>query len=119
MSRRAWLHIFAVAAVCLMALLAVSLHRALGAEHWSRAEDQVSRGRALADAWCAPCHGVRPLGGSARRDRDFEAIARMPSTTELSLRVFLRTSHTSMPNIVLKPRDLDDIVTFILSLKRE
>jgi cytochrome c len=113
MSRRAWLHICAVAGVCLLALLMVSLHRARGAE------GHVSQGRALADAWCATCHGVPPYSDSVRRDLDFEAIARMPSTTELSLRVFLRSNHNKMPNIILKPEDLDDIVAFILSMKRE
>jgi hypothetical protein len=43
----------------------------------------------------------------------------MPSTTELSLRVFLQSNHRNMPNIIVKGRDLDDIVAFIMSLKRE
>ena len=42
----------------------------------------------------------------------------MPSTTELALKVFLRTSHPSMPNIVLTPEQTDNLVTYILSLKR-
>ena len=29
----------------------------------------------------------------------------MPSTTELSLKVFLRSSHKSMPNFILQPED--------------
>jgi hypothetical protein len=65
------------------------------------------------------CHAVGPLGGSARPDLDFQAIARMPSTTELSLRVFLQSSHRGMPNIIVKGRDLDDIVAYIVSLKRK
>ena len=43
----------------------------------------------------------------------------MPSTTELSLRVFLQSNHRNMPNIIVKGQDLDDIVAFIMSLKRE
>jgi mono/diheme cytochrome c family protein len=119
MSRRTWLHIFAVAAVCLLALLIVSLHRAFGAAQLPHDDDPVLRGQALAEAWCMSCHRVGPIGGGGGRDLDFLAIANMPATTELSLRVFLQSSHRSMPNIVLERKDLDHIVAFILSLKRE
>ena len=43
----------------------------------------------------------------------------MPSTTELSLKVFLRSSHKSMPNFILQPEETDDIVAYILSLRRK
>ena len=43
----------------------------------------------------------------------------MPSTTELSLKVFLRSSHKSMPNFILQPEEADDIVAYILSLRRK
>ena len=119
LSQRAWLHLFAVGAVCLLALLFVSLHRARGAAQLPRGDDPVSRGYALAAAWCMSCHGIGPLAGSTRRDLDFEAIANMHSTTELSLRVFLQSSHRTMPNIVLKRSELDDLIAFILSLKQE
>ena len=39
------------------------------------------------------------------------------SATNMSLRVFLRTPHPSMPNLVLQPDDVDDLVDYILSLK--
>lgn len=119
MTKRAWLHVFAVAALGLLALLLVSLHRAAGAAQLPRGDDPVSRGQALVEAWCLACHGVGPPGAAARPDLDFEAIASMPSTTALSLRVFLQSSHRDMPNIVLKGKELDDIVAFILSLKRQ
>lgn len=119
MSKRAWLHIFAVAALCLLALLVFSLHRAAGAAQLRQGDDPVLRGQALADAWCMACHRVGPRGGSGGRDLDFAVIANMHATTELSLRVFLQSSHRDMPNIILERKDLDDIVAFILSLKRE
>jgi mono/diheme cytochrome c family protein len=74
----------------------------------------VARGRGLVQADCLSCHG-----DPARRPRapDFREVASMPSTTALSLGVFLRTSHPSMPNIILAPADLDDIIAYILSLK--
>jgi mono/diheme cytochrome c family protein len=75
-------------------------------------------GRALARASCAECHRVEP-GTSGASVADFTEVANLPSTTALSLRVFLQTSHKDMPNIVLKGADADDIIAYILSLKRK
>jgi hypothetical protein len=49
---------------------------------------------------------------------DFVAIANRPSTTELSLKVFFKTSHGRMPNIIIAPEQADDLANYILSLKR-
>jgi hypothetical protein len=48
----------------------------------------------------------------------FQAIAQQPSTTSMALRVFLQTPHAQMPNLVLNTGETDDIVAYILSLKR-
>jgi cytochrome c len=77
-----------------------------------------SRGQVLSQQWCAQCHGVRPNQSSANPDApSFSAIAVEPSATEYSLRTFLRVPHPTMPNFVLKPDDIDDIVNYIISLK--
>ena len=85
-----------------------------------RAQDlggNIESGRSLAQAWCAQCH-------SFGRDRtgifaaDFIEVANLPSTTALSLRVFLQSNHKEMPNFSLKPAEADDIIAYILSLKR-
>ena len=41
----------------------------------------------------------------------------MPSTTELALKVFLQSSHPTMPNVVLTAEQRGDLVNYILSLK--
>jgi len=41
----------------------------------------------------------------------------MPSTTALSLKVFLRPSHNKMPNLIISDPDTDDLIAYILSLK--
>lgn len=74
------------------------------------------KGRQTATAICAPCHqtdGRRPEGLAPT----FFDIANMPSTTSLSLRVFLRTSHQEMPNLILSSTDTDDLIAYILDLK--
>ena len=70
----------------------------------------VDRGRTLAKAWCAQCHRVEP-GTFGIFDADFGEVANLPSTTALSLRVFLQSSH--------KPAEADDIIAYILSFKRK
>jgi len=44
-------------------------------------------------------------------------IAAEPSATEYSLRVFLRTPHPTMPNFVLNTDDIEDLASYIASLK--
>ena len=77
----------------------------------------VEAGRSLAIQWCTGCHAVEPktVGLFAA---DFAEIAKLPSTTALSLKVFFRTSHRSMPNFILQPNEANDIAAYILSLKR-
>src|SRR3712207_768408 len=83
-----------------------------------QARADAARGRALAEQWCSQCHGIRPNEASLTMAiPSFSAIAAEPSVTELSLRVFLRTSHPSMPNLILNQVDTDDIVGYILSMK--
>jgi hypothetical protein len=44
-------------------------------------------------------------------------VANNPARTELSLRVFLRTPHRNMPNLVLSTAETDNIIAYIHSLK--
>lgn len=78
------------------------------------------RGRILAQQWCAQCHGVRPNEASIEPTApSFSAIAREGSATEYALRVFLRTPHPTMPNFILQPEDIDDLVSYIVSLREK
>ena len=82
------------------------------------AKAAASRGEILSHQWCAQCHGVGPNQPSADQNApSFSAIAAEPSATEYSLRTFLRVPHPTMPNFVIKPDDIDDIVDYITSLK--
>lgn len=67
---------------------------------------------------CSGCHSVEPNKVGVF-EADFSEIANLPSTTALSLKVFLRTSHKNMPNFILQPDEADDIVAYILSLKKK
>ena len=77
-------------------------------------------GQRLAAAWCANCHQVAPGGPGPVSDAapQFQAIMRMPSTTSMSLRVFLQTPHANMPDYRLTREQMDDLVAYMLSLRR-
>lgn len=116
MTHLSWLRLIVAAAVVVAALLLVRLHQADGA-----APSEASKGRQLVEAWCMECHAVD--GHSAvktgkNQGPDLREIAAMPSSTALALKVFLRSPHADMPNIVIQPGDADEIVHYILSLKR-
>ena len=76
-------------------------------------------GRRLATEMCGECHQIRPQYPLLfRNPPSFEAIAKLPSTTRLSLNVFLRSNHRHMPNFIISKSDADNIIEYILSLKR-
>jgi cytochrome c len=116
MSRTVWVHTTLAVIMALVALFFIRLHDANGA---TLPPSSVGAGHRLAEAWCKDCHAVEAGPAVAKTAPGFTAIANQPSTTELSLKVFLKTSHPSMPNLVIAPDEADDLVNYILSLKRD
>jgi mono/diheme cytochrome c family protein len=116
MSGAGWFRLIATAMLIAGALPLAWMHRAEGAV----APDK-SRGQQLVEAWCKECHSID--GSAVRTDKnaapDLRKVANMPSTTALSLKVFLNSSHTNMPNVIIQPSDADEIVHYILGLKRD
>ena len=49
----------------------------------------------------------------------FQSVADLPSTTGLSLNVFLHSNHKNMPNLILSRADSHDVIAYILSLKQQ
>jgi cytochrome c len=102
-----------------LALLLVAPAMA-GGIAWAQTIGDPVAGRRLAEAWCSECHAITVYtAGTPRRGPDFAEIARRSKTTALSLNVFLRSSHDTMPNLILKQDEADDIVSYVLSLKGE
>jgi cytochrome c len=65
------------------------------------------------------CHAIDANGARTESTApDFVAVVDLPSTTELSLKVSLQSSHHNMPNLMLTPEQSSDIVNYMLSLKR-
>ena len=49
----------------------------------------------------------------------FQSVADTPGMTELALTVWMQSSHPTMPNIMLKPDELRNVVAYIHSLDRK
>jgi mono/diheme cytochrome c family protein len=79
----------------------------------------VAMGERLAKTWCSTCHVVTPSAqtGTSTGAPTFAAIAGLPSTTPISLRVFLQTPHARMPDLHLSHDETDNLIAYILSLR--
>ena len=77
------------------------------------------QGQRLARQACAECHLVDKVAGRSTNSAapTFETIARTKGLTSAALTAMLQTSHRTMPNVVIKGGDINDIVAYILSLK--
>lgn len=79
-----------------------------------------TRGKTLVQHECVSCHAVEPGQQSPNpKAPTFAAVANEPSATPYSLHVFLQTTHATMPNFVIQSDDIDDIVAYIGSLKKQ
>ena len=117
MTRYTWLHVLIAVLCALAVLLFLRVRNASGAPLPS---DSASAGHRLAEAWCKNCHAIEAVTAGARgRGPDFVVIANRTSTTGLSLKVFMKTSHHRMPNLIITPSQADDLINYILSLKRD
>ena len=76
-------------------------------------------GRHLAETWCSGCHLVAPNApsGASNGAPSFADVARMKSTTLMSLQVFLQSPHPPMPDLRLARGEIDDVAGYILSLR--
>ncbi len=78
------------------------------------------RGRETSERLCASCHNTGESGQSSALDPApaFAAVAALTSTTSISLNVLLQTPHQRMPSNALTRNEINDIVAYILSLRR-
>ena len=102
------------------ALIALSSVVGLSQVALAQAPGDPQAGLQLARQWCAECHVISrdqtraPNAGVPT----WPNIADDPGTTEFRLRAFFQTPHQNMPNIALSRQQTDDLITYILSLKR-
>ena len=86
---------------------------------FARAQD-VARGKAMAERWCANCHVVTSSAtiGSANGLQTFPGLAADPKITESKLRAAIRSQHGGgMPDFSLTKQEQDDLIAYIFSLR--
>lgn len=79
-------------------------------------------GAHLAKTVCATCHAIDADRSKHSPDPQaprFVDVAVMPSTTELAIKVFLRSPHKNMPNLLLNESEIDAIAAYILDLRNK
>ena len=99
--------------------LAAAITFAFVASAAAQTPGNTAKGSGIAQSSCAACHAVGRWEARSRNPLAprFADVANWPGMTERALRVWLQTSHPTMPNFVLNRDDTDDIVAYILSLK--
>jgi mono/diheme cytochrome c family protein len=83
------------------------------------AEGDAEQGRALADAWCASCHQVAPGGTATDAAPAFPTIANDPGMTQQRLRGWLVAPHPPMPDFHLTRAEIDAIIAYLETLRRQ
>jgi mono/diheme cytochrome c family protein len=77
-------------------------------------------GRQIATTRCSSCHRVLPMTLSDKGDPpSFQSIADLPATTGISLNVFLHSNHRNMPDFMVSSAESNDLIAYILSLKKK
>jgi len=86
---------------------------------WAQEAGDPRGGYVVARQTCSVCHAIEK--GRARSANagapTFAAIAAVPGMTAAALLASLQTSHRTMPNLILPPEELRDVVAYILSLQ--
>jgi cytochrome c len=79
----------------------------------------VQEGGRIAGARCERCHAIdRSLVSPLEPAPPFRAFAEDPALTEQAIRMLLRTSHDTMPTLILDTRQRDAVAAYIKSLAR-
>lgn len=80
----------------------------------------VVMGEALAVRWCANCHVVSRSATTGRADGipSFPALADTQQTSDASLRRAMTAAHSRMPDFSLTPREQDNLIAYIFSLRK-
>ncbi len=91
------------------------------AETSLRDKMRISEGRELAQIWCSQCHLTDPEGAGYVQGNvpTFAEIASRTGQTIDKVKLFLVNPHPPMPNLSLSRDEIDNLATYILSLRQE
>ncbi len=66
---------------------------------------------------CADCHGISAEPSPMPRATRFREVSDRAGVTGTALRVWMETSHPTMPNIIVPKQDMLNVIAYILDLK--
>jgi mono/diheme cytochrome c family protein len=101
--------------------IALAMLLAMQSSSMAQEVGDAGRGATLALSVCAQCHAVRArqLRSPDPMAPNFSSIATTLGMTDRALRVWLQSSHPTMPNYVLSPSESNNVIAYILSLKSD
>jgi mono/diheme cytochrome c family protein len=99
-----------VAAASMVGLLMAAVQAGPG---WSA---DAAVGRIYAERLCSSCHAIGTRGSDMVPP--LETVANLPARNDVWFRAFLRNPHPPMPPLDLSTVDVDDLVAYLMSLRR-
>lgn len=68
---------------------------------------------------CAECHAILATSDPSpvAKATPFRIVANTPGMTGTAIAVWLRTPHPTMPNLIVRGDDLENLVAYILGLR--
>ncbi len=97
-------------------LIAVAL--AVCAAHPARAGDPIA-GQLMVEVWCASCHSVGPDDVASDAAPSFYTIVNVEQRSANFLAGWLANPHGAMPDPNLSRREIDDIVSYMETLRNK
>ena len=77
-----------------------------------------SAGHAYAQKVCAQCHAVeKDTNYLFAQVPSFQEIADTEGMTPRALLVWLQTPHPNMPDFIIPPADMDNLIAYVMSLR--
>jgi mono/diheme cytochrome c family protein len=103
---------------CLLRLLMATTLLAPGVPAAAVELGNVAAGLEYAQKVCSDCHAVeKDTAMLFSQVPSFQEVADTQGMTPRALIVWLTTSHPKMPDLIIPPDDMDNVVAYIMSLR--
>ena len=93
---------------------------AFASSAWAGEGGNVRDGLRFAQTVCAECHAVRDGERASTKAQapTFTSVANTPGMNAMALEVWFQTPHPTMPNLKFTNQESDDVIAYILSLRK-
>jgi mono/diheme cytochrome c family protein len=93
---------------------------ALASSAVAQESGNVRNGLAFAQRVCAECHAVRDGERASPNAQapSFTTVANTPGMNAMALEVWFQTPHPTMPNLKMTNQESDNVIAYILSLRK-